>query len=170
MAVGAILGVTMVYLLALLIGVIAGLRAMTAPAAIAWAAYLGWLDLSGSWLSFLGTIWAAGLFSLLAIAELVTDQLPSTPSRKVPQQFAARLVMGALSGAAIGLPHGLWIGGLVAGVIGAVIGTYGGAELRAKLAASFGKDPPAAYIEDAIALIGASMIIASLAPTMAAAV
>lgn len=160
----------MVYLLALLIGVIAGLRAMTAPAAIAWAAYLGWLDLSGSWLSFLGSIWAVGLFSLLAIAELVTDQLPSTPSRKVPPQFGARLVMGALAGAAIGIPHGFWIGGLIAGIVGAVIGTYGGAELRAKLAASFGKDPPAAIIEDAIALVGAYLIIASLAPAMVATV
>ncbi|WP_425993766.1 hypothetical protein [Caulobacter sp. DWR1-3-2b1] len=33
------------YLLALLIGVVAGLRAMTAPAAISWAAHLGWLPL-----------------------------------------------------------------------------------------------------------------------------
>ena len=33
----------MIYLLALLIGVVAGLRAMTAPAAVSWAAYLGWL-------------------------------------------------------------------------------------------------------------------------------
>jgi hypothetical protein len=35
------------YLLALLLGVVAGLRAMTPPTLIAWAAYLGWLDLSG---------------------------------------------------------------------------------------------------------------------------
>jgi len=84
----------MVYLLALLIGIVAGLRAMTAPAAIAWAAYLGWLNLSGSWLSFMGTIWAVGIFTILAVVELVTDQLPSTPSRKVPQQFGARLIMG----------------------------------------------------------------------------
>ena len=35
------------YLFALLIGVIAGLRAMTAPAAVAWGAYLGWIPLAG---------------------------------------------------------------------------------------------------------------------------
>ena len=34
-----------IYLLALLIGVVAGLRTMTAPAAVSWAAYLGWLPL-----------------------------------------------------------------------------------------------------------------------------
>lgn len=152
----------MVYLLALLIGVVAGLRAMTAPAAIAWAAYLGWLNLSGSWLSFMGTIWAVGIFTILAVVELVTDQLPSTPSRKVPQQFGARLVMGALTGAAIGTPYGGWIVGLIAGIIGAAIGTYGGAAVRAKLAASFGKDPPAAFIEDAVAIVAAYLIVASL--------
>lgn len=152
----------MVYVLALLIGVVAGLRAMTAPAAVAWAAYLGWLNLSGSWLAFMGTVWAVGIFTILAIVELVTDQLPSTPSRKVPQQFGARLVMGALTGAAIGTPFGGWIAGLIAGIIGAVIGTYGGAAARAKLAKSFGKDLPAALIEDAVAIIGAYLIISSL--------
>lgn len=152
----------MVYLLALLIGVIAGLRALTAPAAISWAAYLGWLDLSGTWLSFMSSIWAVVILTALAIIELVTDQLPSTPSRKVPQQFGARILMGAVAGAAIGVPAGSWITGLVAGIVGAIIGTYGGAALRAKLAASFGKDPPAAFIEDAIAIIGAWLIIAAL--------
>lgn len=152
----------MVYLLALLIGVVAGLRAMTAPAAIAWAAYLGWLNLSGYWLTFMSTIWAVGIFTILAVVELVTDQLPSTPSRKVPQQFGARLIMGALTGAAIGTPYGGWIVGLIAGIIGAAIGTYGGAAVRGKLAASFGKDPPAAFIEDAVAIIAAYLIVASL--------
>jgi uncharacterized membrane protein len=31
----------------------------------------------------------------------VTDQLHSTPSRKVPQQFGARLISGAFCGAVI---------------------------------------------------------------------
>ncbi|MBW6421937.1 DUF4126 family protein [Rhizobium sp. XQZ8] len=158
----------MVYVLALLIGVIAGLRAMTAPAAIAWAAYLGWLNLSGSWLAFMGSVWAVGIFTILALVELVTDQLPSTPSRKVPQQFGARLIMGALTGAVIGIPSGGWIVGLIAGIIGAVIGTYGGAAVRSRLAASFGKDPPAAFIEDAVAIIGAYLIISSIVAPVAA--
>ncbi|MEX2296933.1 MAG: hypothetical protein WD715_05935 [Dongiaceae bacterium] len=32
-----------------LIGLIAGLRTMTAPAAVSWAAYLGWLPLDDGW-------------------------------------------------------------------------------------------------------------------------
>lgn len=152
----------MLYLLALLIGVIAGLRAMTAPAAVAWGAYLGWLPLAGTWAGFMGHWAAVAVFTVLAIAELITDQLPSTPSRKVPMQFGARIVMGAFTGAVIGATAGMTVGGLVAGAIGAVIGTLGGAELRGRMAAAFGKDRPAALIEDAMAIIGGLLIVATV--------
>ena len=88
----------MIFILAVLIGVIAGLRAMTAPAAVSWAAYLGILDLSGSWLAFLGYRFTPWILTLVALGELVTDQLPSTPSRKVPMQFGARLATGGWFG------------------------------------------------------------------------
>lgn len=147
-----------VYLLTLLIGVVAGLRAMTAPAMVSWAAHLGWLDLSGTWLAFFGNVWARWILTLLALGELVTDQLPSTPSRTVPVQFGARIVTGALSGAAIGAAKSALFGGLIAGIIGAVIGTLGGRAFRAKLAGAFGSDRPAALIEDAVAIGGALLI------------
>jgi uncharacterized membrane protein len=147
-----------IYLLALLIGVVAGLRTMTAPAIVSWAAHLGWLDLSGTWLAFLGNAWARGILTLLALVELVTDQLPSTPSRTVPIQFGARIATGALSGAAIGASGGVMIGGLLVGIIGAIIGTLGGRAFRARLASAFGSDRPAAFIEDAVA-IGAALLI-----------
>lgn len=147
-----------VYLLALLIGVVAGLRAMTAPAGVAWAAHLGWLNLEGSWLAFLGNVWARWILTALALVELVTDQLPSTPSRTVPVQFGARIATGAVSGAAIGAAGGSWVGGLVAGIVGAVIGTLGGRAVRARLAAAFGNDRPAALLEDAVAIGGALLI------------
>ncbi|TPJ81273.1 DUF4126 domain-containing protein [Mesorhizobium sp. B2-6-2] len=153
----------MLYILALLIGVIAGLRAMTAPAAVAWGSYLGWLPVTGTWASFMGHWIAAGIFTILAIVELIADQLPSTPSRKVPPQFGTRIVVGAFCGAVIGATAGATIGGLVAGAIGAVIGTLGGAEVRGRLAAAFGKDPPAAFIEDAVAIIGGLLIVAAVA-------
>jgi uncharacterized membrane protein len=147
-----------VYLLALLIGIIAGLRTMTAPAAVAWAIHFGRLDLSGTWLAFLGNVWVRWILTALALVELVTDQLPSTPSRTVPVQFGARILTGALSGAAIGAAGGSWAGGLLAGVVGAVVGTLGGSKFRAKLAAAFGSDRPAAFIEDAVAIGGAVLI------------
>ena len=152
----------MLYFLALLIGVVAGLRAMTAPAAVAWGAWLGWLPLAGTWAGFMGHWIAVAVFSLFAIVEFVTDQLPSTPSRKVPQQFGARLVSGAFAGAIIGTTGGFLLGGLVAGVVGAVIGTYGGAQARALLAASFGRDLPAALIEDVVAIVVAVWVVSSI--------
>lgn len=152
----------MLYFLALLIGIIAGLRAMTAPAAIAFAAHAGLLNLSGTWLAFLGYRWTPWIFLVLAIGELVTDQLPTTPSRKVPVQFGTRILMGAITGGAIGVAAGsLWIGALV-GIIGAIIGTLGGSAARAKMAAAFGKDRPAALIEDAVAIVGAVLIAMAL--------
>ena len=149
------------YVLPLLIGLVAGLRAMTAPAAVSIGAYLGQLSLAGTTLAFLSSVWAAGLLGLLALVEFVTDQLPSTPSRKVPQQFGARLLTGGLSGAAIGASGGSLATGLIAGAIGAVIGTYGGAEFRSRLAAMFRSDPPAAFIEDAVAVVLAVFVVGS---------
>ena len=151
-----------VYLLALLIGVIAGLRTFTAPAAVAWAAHFGRLDLSGSWLAFFGNVWARWILTALALVELVVDQLPSTASRTVPVQFGARITTGALSGAAIVAAGGSWVGGLVAGIVGAVIGTLGGRAFRSRLAAAFGSDRPAAFVEDVVAIGGALLIVMAL--------
>ena len=85
--------------------------------------------------------------------------MPKTPSRKVPVQFITRILTGGLSGAAIGMVWGSLVGGLIAGVIGAVIGTLGGAEARARLAKTFGRDLPAALIEDVVAVGGAVLIV-----------
>jgi uncharacterized membrane protein len=152
----------MAYALALLAGIVAGSRALTAPAAVSWAAQLGYLNLDDTWLAFMGYAWTPWIFTLLALVEYVTDQLPSTPSRKVPPQFGARIVSGALSGATLGVSGGSWIGGLIVGVIGAVIGTYGGAEVRARMAKALGRDLPAALIEDAGAIVlGLIIVLAS---------
>jgi len=153
----------MLLLLAFLIGIIAGLRAMTAPAAVAWGAALGWFDVSQTPLAFMGYKWTPWIFTVLAAVELITDQLPTTPSRKVPMQFGARIIMGALTGATIGASGGSLVGGLIAGIVGAVVGTLGGAAARGKLAAAFGKDTPAALIEDAIAIVGAVLIVSAVA-------
>ena len=149
-----------VYVLAFLIGVVAGLRSMTAPAVVSWAARLGWLHLEGSPLAFLGAAVTPYILSVLAIGELINDKLPKTPSRKAPVPFAARVVMGALCGAALGAPSQALIGGIVAGVLGAVAGTMGGYEARTRLVkATGGKDLPIALIEDVIAVGGAFWIV-----------
>jgi uncharacterized membrane protein len=153
----------MIYLFAVLMGIVAGLRAMTVPAAVSWGARLGALHVGGTWLAFLANAWVPWIFTALALGELVTDQLPSTPSRTVPVQFGARILTGALGGAAISVAGGSWIGGAVAGGVGAVIGTLGGRAVRARLAAAFGRDRPAAIVEDLVAIGGALLIVAASA-------
>lgn len=150
-------------ILALLIGIIAGLRSMTAPAVVSWAARLGWIHLNSSWLAFLGYSWTPWILSIAAIGELIADKLPSTPSRKMPPSFAFRIVSGAVSGAAIGISRDSLLIGLIGSAIGAVIGTLGGAAARSALAKVFGKDLPAALLEDAIAIIGAILILKAAA-------
>ena len=148
------------YLLAFLIGVVAGLRCMTPPAAVSWAARLGWLHLEGTPLAFLGSAVTPYILTALAIGELINDKLPKTPSRKTPVPFAARVVIGALCGAAIGAPAQALIPGAVAGALGGVAGTLGGYEFRSRLVkATGGKDLPVALLEDAIAICGAFWLV-----------
>jgi uncharacterized membrane protein len=106
-------------------------------------------------------VWTPWVFTLLALVELVMDQLPTTPSRLVPMQFGARLVSGALSGATVCASASI-TGGALAGIAGAFIGTFGGRALRGTLARAFGRDTPAAFLEDALAIGGALLIIAGL--------
>jgi uncharacterized membrane protein len=152
----------MIYLAALLLGVVAGLRTMTPLAALSWATRLGVIRLAGTRLAFLGqglTLW---LLTAAALLELVTDQLPNTPSRTVPIQFVARIVSGAFCGAAVGWTGGSWTTGALAGIVGAIIGTLGGAWVRGLLASAFHKDRPAALVEDVVAIGGAVLILAFL--------
>jgi uncharacterized membrane protein len=155
----------MLYLFALLIGVVSGLRTVTAPAAVSWAAFLGWLPLRGGPLGFLAASVTPYLLTLLAVGELIVDKLPRTPSRKAPVGFSARIVSGAFCGAAIGMAGGgAWMVGLVAGGVGAVIGTLGGYEFRSRLVKAIGgRDLPIALVEDLCAIGAAAWIVSSAA-------
>jgi len=87
----------MTLLLAFFIGFFGGLRSLTAPAATAWAVYLGWLKIERP-LSLIGSLPAVGILTLLAVVELVADKLPRTPSRTAPPGLIARIVMGGFLG------------------------------------------------------------------------
>jgi uncharacterized membrane protein len=150
----------MLYVLAFLIGIVAGLRAMTPVAAVTWAARLGWLKLEGTPLAFLGYAAAPWIATLAALGELVNDKRPKTGSRKEPPQFIARVLMGALCGAAIGAAAGALAGGLIAGAVGAVAGTLLGYEFRLRLTrAAGGKGLPIALLEDAVAITIAFWVV-----------
>ncbi|HSN73402.1 MAG TPA: DUF4126 family protein [Steroidobacteraceae bacterium] len=150
-----------VWILALVIGVVAGLRSMTAPAAVAWAATLGWVDLTGTWLEFLGTGLTPSVLTLVALGELIVDKVPGVPSRTILVAFLVRVASGFVCGAALVASSGpMWLGG-IAGLAGAAIGTFGGAAFRARLTHLLGRWP-AALIEDAIALATAAAVILAI--------
>jgi uncharacterized membrane protein len=151
-----------VFILAIGIGIVAGLRAFTAPALVSWAVHLGWLNLQGTPLAFMGSTIAVAVLSLLAAIEYVTDQLPKTPARTVPPQLIARLVMGALSGACVSVSGGQSaLTGVVLAAIGVLIGTYGGYHLRKGLVSALNvKDIFIAIPEDLVA-IGLAYLIVS---------
>ena len=145
----------LVIVLALLIGVIAGLRALTAPAVVAWGAFLGWIDVDGKWSEWISHPITVTVLTIFLLVELVTDQLPKTPSRKTAPQFVTRLIMGAFAGAVIGSAFFHTFSSMGAGVVGAVLGTMGGAAARQRLYDANGqRDRPGAFIEDVVAVGG----------------
>jgi uncharacterized membrane protein len=153
----------MTLLLAVAIGFIAGLRSMTAPAAVAWAASFGWLGLEGTPLAFLGFAAARYILLALMLGELVLDKLPFTPSRTRPGPFGGRVISGVFSGAALmaGLGESLALGA-VAGGLGAVAGTLVGYRARAGLVRSLGvPDYVVALLEDVVAVGGALLVVAA---------
>jgi uncharacterized membrane protein len=152
---------TYVLALALGIGIVAGLRSLTAPAAVSWAAHLGWLDLHGSPLAFMGSTAAVVIFSVLAVAEYVADVLPRTPSRTRPGSLIGRILMGGLAGACLSVSAGQsLLAGAVLGGMGAVIGTFGGYEIRRRLVSALEvKDIFIAVLEDLVTIGLACLIV-----------
>jgi uncharacterized membrane protein len=146
--------VNYVFLFALGIGVVAGLRSLTAPAAVAWGAHLGWLNLHGSPLAFMGSTMAVAIFSLLAVGELVADKLPIVPKRTAPAPLMARIVTGGLCGACLCAAVGKsLLAGTLLGGIGGIGGAFLGYGIRRRLVNDLHiKDPVVAVCEDVIAV------------------
>ncbi|MEZ5318098.1 MAG: hypothetical protein R2752_11910 [Vicinamibacterales bacterium] len=138
----------MVLLLPLTAGVIAGMRTMLAPTTVAWAITPG--------------PWAWGL-TVLALGEFAVDLHPKTPHRTDFGPFVARLVSGGVSGGLIGAASGRLAPAIAAGAIGALVSTVGAHALRLRLARAFGRDWPAALIEDGVALTLAVVVWQGLA-------
>jgi len=150
-----------VLLLAFLLGVIAGLRTMTAPAVAAWAAHRHWLNLVNSPLAFMGSTAAVAVFTLLALGELIIDKLPSTPNRTKLPGLIGRSVLGGLSGAAVAASGEQSIAiGVVLGVAGAIAGAFTGYQVRKRLVRVLKvQDFVIALFEDAVAIGGGLLIV-----------
>ena len=135
---------TLVLLLALLIGIVAGLRAFTAPAVVSWSSLLHWLHVDGTWASWMGNSITIGLLTAML----------------------AQLISGGFSAAVSGAAWASTFPVIAAGLVGAVLGTVGGYEARGRLvAATGGRDLPIAPVDDAVT-VGGGFHIADLASTV----
>ena len=150
-----------VLLLTFLIGVVSGLRSITAPAVVAWAAHRNWLNLHNTSLSFMGSTGAVVIFTLLAVVELIADKLPSTPSRTKPLGLIARIILGGLSGAGVAVSGAQSIvRGTVLGAVGGIAGAFAGYEVRTRLVKALKvPDLVIALLEDAVAIGGGLFIV-----------
>jgi uncharacterized membrane protein len=151
----------MSFLLAFAIGALTGLRSLTPPAAVSWAAHLGWINLAQSALAFMGATVTACLFGVLAVGELIADKLPFIPSRLAAGPLAGRILLGGLCGAALCAAAGQSIAsGAAIGAIGGVAGSFAGYHARATLVRTAHiPDFAVALVEDAITIAGAFFIV-----------
>jgi uncharacterized membrane protein len=146
-------------MLAFGLGVVAGSRSLLAPAAVSWGISRGWLTVPEPRLRLLANPLAPKILTALALGELVGDKLPKTPSRTNSGPFAARVMSGALCGAAVGSAGGSVKMGMIAGAAGGAVGTFALRALRGLLASAFGRDLPAALLEDAAAIGGGLLLV-----------
>src|SRR5450755_736761 len=106
-------------LLSFLVGFVDGLRSLTAPAILCWAAHFGWLHFAGTRFAFIDHPVTRTAFTLLAIAELIVRLTPpATPggawTYRVLHAFTGRFDGQAPRGA------------LILGGKGVLYGTSGG--------------------------------------------
>jgi uncharacterized membrane protein len=151
----------MTLLFAFLIGLFAGLRALTPPAVTAWAVHFRWLKIDPT-LRWMGSALSVLVLTMLAITELIYDKRPDTPSRTAPAGLIGRIVTGGLCGACVATAGGAeLVLGAMLGVLGGVIGCFGGYQIRSRLVKALGvRDIVVALIEDLVA-VGGSLIVVS---------
>ena len=143
------------YLSAFQIGVIAGMRALTAPALVSHKLSNTYPDpLAGSKLDFLHSPTTATVLKVLAGGELIGDKMPQAPNRIGAAQLPVRILSGALSGAALSESEGESAPyGALFGALGAVASSFAFFHLRHWLTADRGlPDPAIALVEDALAI------------------
>jgi uncharacterized membrane protein len=134
------------------LGIVTGLRSLSAPALLSRAANHDDLGLRDTPFAFLETRQAELALSLLATTELIGDKLPGMPARTSPFALTGRITLGALVGAAAFSAEDEPVAvGAVVGAVAAVAATFGAYYLR-KAASEKGKvsNVVAGLIEDSI--------------------
>jgi uncharacterized membrane protein len=138
------------------IGFVAGMRSMTATAALVWASSLGrsrvdWIP-SGAWPRRLATA--------AAFAEMAGDKTPFAPDRRIPASILTRLAIGAVGGMAFSGRNASPLDAALSGMVGAVAGTVLGRAARGPATRSRA-DWVRALSEDAVAAGLATVLVCS---------
>jgi len=146
--------------LAVGIGAVAGLRALTAPAVLAWAAEHRLIRLGSSPFATIISAAASKRITDFAVSELIADKLPFTPSRLNAAPLASRIVSGAICGATIyGVVKRPLTEGAVLEGLGAIARAFAGYHVRKRLSRDV-PDLGVAVLEDAFAIGGGVLITA----------
>ncbi|MBY0255450.1 MAG: hypothetical protein K2X54_29375 [Methylobacterium organophilum] len=138
------------------IGFVAGMRSLSACAALTWAASGGRTRRA----PIPAGVAARGVATAAALAEIAGDKMPFAPDRRIPPSFAFRLAIGAVGGWALAGQRTSPEFGALAGAAGAVAGMLIGRSAR-------GGDSRTAsgrsrgLAEDAAAVVLAALVIAS---------
>jgi uncharacterized membrane protein len=151
----------MAFLVSFLLGGVDGLRSLTAPAVVCWAAHLGWLHFAGTKLAFIDHPSTLVVFTLLAVVELIVDKLPNTPARTAPLGLIARIVLGGTCGLALATSAGMSLPfAAVIASIGALVGAFAGYSIRRVLVSrAHLPDLAVALAEDVVAIAGGLLIV-----------
>jgi uncharacterized membrane protein len=142
----------------LLIGLVAGSRSMTPLAAVSLASAAHRLPRNnGAPVIISRPLPALGAVAL-AMGELFGDKMRTAPDRIVPAGMAARLITGAIAGAALAPRRDRVLAGAV-GASAAVIASYVTFGARMKALRRYGQTP-SGLVEDALVLACAALIVA----------
>jgi uncharacterized membrane protein len=152
------------YLRPIGIGLVAGMRSLTAPAVVsdrlARSRNGGLVALP---VRLLQSPAVAAALKVMAAGELVADKTPGIPARIEPLPLAARAATGALSGAAVAAADGESAAtGALLGGLAAVVATYGMYHLRRRLAEALPvPDALLGLAEDALAVAVARQVLSN---------
>ena len=140
----------------ILMGLVAGQRAMTPLAALAGAARRGTLphDNPPARLMHVPVISAGGV--AMAAAEIAGDKMKTAPDRTVFLGLFARTISSGFAGATLAPPK-RQVAGAAAGSAAAIASSYVGLALRKRAMARWGQTSTG-FVEDAIVTVAANAI------------
>jgi uncharacterized membrane protein len=152
---------TMAFLLMFLLGYVDGLRSLTPPALVCWAAHFGWLHFAGTRLAFINHRSTLIVFTMLAVGELVADKLPNTPARTAPLGLIARIALGGACGLGLATGAGISLSfSVLLGSMGAIVGAFAGYHSRHFIVfKAHVPDLAVAVGEDVMAIAGGLLIL-----------